>query len=259
MKIIMKHHICILFVLYFISAGSVGAQSAEKNTDAASIVKEALDYWRGQSSYTEAQMNVHRPDFERTMELVAWTKDTDHTLVRFVAPKKDAGSATLTVHDSMWSFSPKTNRIIKIPPSMMSQSWMGSDFSHRDLSKSDSIVRDYDHTLLKTENRSGMKVYIIQSIPKPDAAVVWGREVLEIREDKIILKHEFYDQDSVLIKVFSAEKIELMGDRLYATQVKMTRLDQPDEWTSMHYKKADFGLKIPESVFTQANLKNTSR
>lgn len=255
----MKNIVCLFLVIFCVTAHSTFAESPQQGIDAGSVVKEALEYWRGQSSYTEAQMNVHRPDFERTMELVAWTKDTDHTLVRFVSPKKDAGSGTLTVHDSMWSFSPKTNRIIKIPPSMMSQSWMGSDFSHRDLSKSDSIVRDYDHALLRTENRDGFNVYVIESIPKPDAAVVWGREVLEIREDKIILKHEFYDQDSELIKVFSAEKIELIGNRLYATQVKMTRLDQPGEWTNMHYKKAEFGIAIPETVFTQASLKNTSQ
>jgi outer membrane lipoprotein-sorting protein len=108
--------------------------------DATQIVRDAIDHWRGISSYTEMTMVIHRPDWERSMTMRAWTKGQDQSLVRVLEPKKDRGSGTLTDDDSMWTFSPKINRVIKIPSSMMGQSWMGSDFSNKDVARADDII-----------------------------------------------------------------------------------------------------------------------
>ena len=104
-----------------------------------------IDHWRGLSSYTVMTMVIHRPDWERTMTMRGWTKGDDQSLVRVMEPKKDRGNGTLTDDNSMWTFSPKINRVIKIPSSMMGQSWMGSDFSNKDVARADDIVDQYDH------------------------------------------------------------------------------------------------------------------
>jgi outer membrane lipoprotein-sorting protein len=154
----------------------------EEPRDATQIVRDAIDHWRGLSSYTEMTMVIHRPDWERSMTMQAWTKGDEQSLVRVMEPKKDRGNGTLTDENSMWTFSPKINRVIKVPSSMMGQSWMGSDFSNKDIARADDIIDQYDHTIVSVETIDDMPVYTIRSIPHEDAAVVWGSEVLTIRE-----------------------------------------------------------------------------
>jgi len=206
--------------------------------DASALVKSAIDYWRGTSSHTEAEMIVHRPDWERRMSMRAWTSGDDRLLVRFTAPAKDAGNASLTIGDDTWSYNPKINKVIKIPSSMRAQSWMDSDFSYDDLSKADRIVRDYTHTQLGTETHQGKRVTVVESVPHEDAPVPWGKETLKIREDKIILEHKFFDQDMKLIKTMQALELKPLGGRLYATIIRMTKHEEQDEWTEVRHHKA---------------------
>ena len=165
----------------------ISAPGSAEERDAKTIVRDAIDHWRGISSYTEMTMIIHRPDWERSMTMRAWTKGDDHSLVRVVEPKKDRGNGTLTDDKSMWSYSPKINRVIKIPSSMMGQSWMGSDFSNKDVARADEIVNEYEHTLLGTEDADGIVVYEIEAIPHEDAAVVWGSEVLRLITNVIVI------------------------------------------------------------------------
>ena len=141
---------------------------AQSERDAKSIVRDAIDHWRGMSSYTEMTMVIHRSDWERSMTMSAWTKGQDQSLVRVIAPVKDRGNDTLIDNKNMWSYSPKINRVIRIPSSMMGQSWMGSDFSNNDIAKVDDIVDEYEHNLLKVEDVDGVTVYEIESIPNED-------------------------------------------------------------------------------------------
>ena len=128
--------------------------------DAQQIVKGAIDYWRGTSSYSEMTMTIHRPDWERSMSMRAWTEGDRKSLVRVTAPAKDKDNGTLMLDNNMWTFSPKVNRVIKVPSSMMSQSWMGSDFSNKDISRADDIVDQYDHTLLGQTEVDGQIIYV---------------------------------------------------------------------------------------------------
>ena len=141
--------------------------------DARQIVRDAVDHWRGLSSYTVMTMVIHRPDWERSMTMEAWTKGDERSLVRVIEPKKDRGNGTLIDDDNMWTFSPKVNRVIKVPSSMMGQSWMGSDFSNKDVARADDIIDQYDHKLLSKSEVDGMVIYEVESVPHEDAAVVW--------------------------------------------------------------------------------------
>jgi len=156
----------------------------------------------------------------------------------------------------MWIFTPKVNRIIKVPSSMMAQAWMGSDFSNKDISKSTDIIDQYDHTLSATRSQDGHSVYEIESIPHDDAAVVWGKEVLFIRDDFVLLEQQFWSQDDVLVKVMKTLDIEEMGGRQVARVVRMESLDNPGEWTQLTTEQIEFGIELPANVFTLSNLRN---
>jgi outer membrane lipoprotein-sorting protein len=235
--------------------GTGGAVPVEAQ-DAAEIVRASIDNWRGKSSYGEMTMTIHRASWERTMSMRAWTQGSKKTLVRVTAPKKDAGNGTLMVDNNMWSYAPKVNRVIKVPSSMMGQSWMGSDFSNKDVSRADNIVDEYDHSLLGTEEHEGRTVYVIESIPHEEAAVVWGKEVLRVRDDHVLVSQEFYDQDGVLAKVLESLKIGEMGGRTIALRQRMTKTDTEDEWTEFLMDSVEFDIEISDNVFTRSNLQN---
>jgi len=190
------------------------------------------------------------------MTMRAWTKGDDRSLVRVLEPKKDRGNGTLTDDNSMWSFSPKVNRVIKIPSSMMGQSWMGSDFSNKDVARADDIVDEYDHSILSTEEVDGITIYEIESIPHEDAAVVWGREVLDIRSDFVVTRHRFYDQDGELVKTLTSLDIGEMGGRTIALRQRMSKEKTPDEWTEIQVVSVDYDVDLPDSLFTLSNLRN---
>ena len=190
------------------------------------------------------------------MSMKAWTKGQKHSLVRVTAPRKDAGNGTLMIDNAMWTFSPKVNRVMKVPSSMMGQNWMGSDFSNKDVSRADTIVDQYDHTLLEQETSDGHTVYVVESIPHEDAAVVWGKEVLKVRDDHVLLSQDFYDQDGKLVKSLRSLEIGVMGGRTLAVRQRMEKLEADDEWTEMVIESMGFDLDLSDSLFTRSNLRN---
>lgn len=242
----------VLFILLCILSPLASSASIEPRD----LIQQAMDHWRGLSSYSEMTMTIHRPDWQRSMSMRSWTKGDKTTLVRVTEPKKDAGNGTLTKDNNMWTYAPKVNRIIKVPSSMMSQSWMGSDFSNKDISKSTDIIDQYDHKILETRQQDGHTIYVIESIPHEDAAVVWGREVLTIRDDYVLTEQQFWDQDNILVKTMKALEIKQLGGRTVASIIRMGKQDAPDEWTQMSVQDIKFDQDHTDSLFTLSNLRN---
>lgn len=226
------------------------------NRTATDIVRDALNHWRGLSSQSEMTMTIHRPDWERSMSMESWTEGEKLSLVRITAPRKDRGNGTLINDKNMWTFSPKINRVIKVPSSMMNQSWMGSDFSNKDISRTDDILDQYDHTLLSESELDGMPVYEIESVPHEDSAVVWGKEVLRIRQDNVMVDQRFFDQDSELVKTLRTLEFAEMGGRTVAALQRMEKQESPEEWTEIRIDSVEFDVVLDDNVFTLSNLRN---
>jgi outer membrane lipoprotein-sorting protein len=233
-----------------------GMLSASEIADARELVRAAMDHWRGLNSYSQMTMTIHRADWQRSMSMRAWSEGDKLSLVRVTEPKKDAGNGTLLKDNDMWSYSPKINRIIKIPSSMMNQGWMGSDFSNKDISKSTDILDQYDHSLAGQTQQDGHTVYTIEAIPHEDAAIVWGKEVLMIRDDYVLLEQQYWDQDGELVKVMRTGDIAEMGGRQVAKVMRMGKLDTPEEWTEMSVSEIEFDIDLPAGLFTLSNLRN---
>lgn len=245
--------ICFSFLLLI----ALGTEAFPQDIQA--LVQAAVEYYRGTASIAIVAMTIHRPGWERTMTMKAWTKGQKNSLFTIIAPPKDKGNGTLKRGLEMWTYNPKVNRVIKLPPSMMSQSWMGSDFSNNDLAKSDSFVEDYTHTLSSMETHDGKKVYVTKSIPKPEAPVIWGMQKLKIREDFILLSQEFYDEDFELVKAMTGSQIQMLGGKLFPKVWKMQKADVTDEYTLLVYKELTFKEDLPDRLFTLSSLKSSRR
>ena len=242
-------------MLLLLLAPGMDARAADL-PDPRELIRAAMDHWRGVNSYSEMTMIIHRSDWQRSFSMQAWTEGDKLSLVRVTEPKRDAGNGTLVKDQSMWTFSPKINRIIKVPSSMMNQSWMGSDFSNKDISKSTDVIDQYDHRLLGSATEGDHLLYTIESIPHEDAAVVWGKEVFVIRDDYVMLRQEFWDQDNILVKKMDTTEISVMGGRTIASRLRMHKIESPDEWTEMVVDDIDFDIELSGNLFTLSNLRN---
>ena len=233
-----------------------GNSAVAEPPTAQELVRQAMDHWRGTTSHSVITMTIHRPDWERSMTLEGWSEGDKLSLVRVIEPPRDAGNATLLNDNNMWTYTPKINRIVKVPSSMMAQSWMGSDFSNKDIAKSTDIIDEYDHELSATEQRDGHTVYTVTSIPHEDAAVVWGKEVLLIRDDFVLLEQQYWDQDGVLVKRLETSDVAEMGGRAVARVMRMGEIEKPDEWTRITTDEVQFDIELPAQMFTLSNLRN---
>lgn len=234
----------------------LGFSQSLKAQDATEIVRKADEKMRGESSTSEITMRIVRPSWERKISLKAWTKGTEYSLILVTAPARDEGTAYLKREREIWNWLPDINRTIKMPPSMMSQSWMGSDFSNDDLVEESSIVTDYNHTLAGDSTISEYASYKIEMIPKPEAPVVWGKVVSFISKDEYLqLRTEFYDEDGEMIKIMEGSEIEEMDGRLIPTKMEMLPMEKKDHKTVLLYEDIDFNIDITENFFSIQNMK----
>ncbi len=220
------------------------------------IVEKADKKTRGLSMKADMDMTIVRPGWERTVSMKSWSKDTDRFLIYITAPAKEKGQVFLKVGKEMWNYVPTISRMIKIPPSMMMQSWMGSDFTNDDLVKQSSIVVDYTHKLNGEETVRDQNCYVIELTPKEDAAVVWGKIICWITKDGFYQwKNEYYDEDGVLINIENGYDIKDFGDRKLPAKFEMIPVDEEGRKTIMVVNSAEYNLDIQDSFFSKQNMK----
>ena len=243
------------FSVLFFSVIHPGAMAQ----DPLALVIAGFNYMRDKASVSLIDMTIHRPDWKRVFTIKVWTLGNKNSLFTILAPAKDNGNGTLKKGKEMWIYNPKVNRVIKLPPSMMSQAWMGSDFSNNDLSKSDSLINDFTHTIIGTEVHEKIKVYVIKSIPKPQAPVVWGMQIIKIREDNLFIEQGFYDEEMKLVKTLKFTGIQMLGGKLYPKKMIMQKANEKVKYTIVEYKMLSFEKNLPASMFTLSSLKNPRR
>jgi outer membrane lipoprotein-sorting protein len=201
-------------------------------------------------------MTIVRPTWERSISMKSWSNGTEFTMIYITAPAKERGQVFMKREKEMWNWVPSIDRMIKLPPSMMMQSWMGSDFTNDDLIRESSVVHDYDHTIIGEEEILGRMCYKIQMIPKMDAAVVWGKVIMWISKvDYLQLKVEFYDEDEYLVNTQNLSNIKEMGGREIPTILEMIPADEEGKKTVIEIISADYETEVKESFFSQQNMK----
>lgn len=221
------------------------------------IIKRAEEATRGDTAIAVYEITVKSRRWTRTMEMKSYeNRLTEKSMAEIYAPKKDAGNKFLLKGDNMWHYVPKLQKTIKIAPSMMLQSWMGSDFTNDDIVNMSSIVDDYHHSLLGTETMEGQECYKVQLKPKENAAVVWGKIIYYARtKDYLPVRQEFYNEHGVMKKVMTCSDFQVMDGRTIPTRYKMNTVRKKDQYTVMDIKKIRFNVSIPSYIFTIQYLK----
>jgi outer membrane lipoprotein-sorting protein len=230
--------------------------SNAQNLTAKQIIEKADKVMQGESNYSEMTMQIVRPTWSRTIKFKGTNKGRDYSMALVTDPVKEKGQTFLKRETEMWSWNPKISRLIKLPPSMMSQGWMGSDYTNDDILKESSIVVDYNHKIIGNENIAGKDCYKIELIPKEDAAVVWGKIIKWISKDKYLqLKSIYYDEDEYIIKTELAHDIKQMDGREIPTRIEIIPEEDPGNKTIVIIDKIVFNINVSDSFFSQQNMK----
>lgn len=233
-----------------LSPASLSAQNARD------IVRKANDLMHGLSTYSEISMTILKPEWSRTMTMKVWALEPDYSLVYITAPARDRGSVTLKRKQEVWSWLPAVQRIIKIPPSMMLQSWMGSDFTNDDLVRQSSIIDDYSHAIAGEETVEGRRCWKIELIPKPSAGVVWGKLLMWISQSGYLnLRTDYYDEDAQLVKSFVGSQIKVFDGRSLPAHWEMIPINEPGKKTIIQYNELRFNVRLDQSYFSEENMK----
>ncbi len=240
----------LVLALIFLNSGFVYSQNATE------IVRKADRKMRGETSKAVMEMKIIRPTWDRTIRFKTWSKGYEYSMTLVTYPPNEEGQVFMKRQNEMWNWNPTINRMIKLPPSMMSQGWMGSDYTNDDMLKEASIVVDYDHKMLGTETISGETCYKIQLIPKEDAAVVWGKVIMWISKEGLYeLKSEFYDEFGDLTKTHLGSDVKMMSGRKIPTKYEIIPADEEKQKTVVKILEIEFNIDLQEAFFSKQNMK----
>ena len=222
------------------------------------LVNKSYNLFLGKSSFSVMTMEIVRPSWSRSISMQAWSLGEDYYIALIMAPARDKGQVFLKYDKDMWNFIPAINRVIKIPPSMMMQSWMGSDFTNNDLMKQNSIVKDYTHKYNGSATIDGYDCYEVDLTPLPDAAVVWGSIKMWIsKKNYNTMKAEFYDTHGKLVKTETATNLKVMGGRLLPTLLVMASNTKQGHKTVIHIQYQKFDVKgVNKPFFSIQRIRN---
>lgn len=238
-------------------------EEAPANLDAKTLARRAEDNMRSQRTFFQGRMTVTSPRLTRPRVVAfhSWESSKEKkSLIRIDAPAKDKGTGFLKLHPNLWMYVPRVERTVRIPPSMMLQSWMGSDFSNDDLVRDSSEIEDYDHRLVGVDSGDGKAVdrraYVLEYRPREEAAVVWGSIIAWLdTESGSPLRQDFYDEEGERLRVMRFSDFKKIGERFVPHHWNMTPLDKPGHSTTIDIDEIQFDPEIDSSIFTTRNLK----
>lgn len=235
----------------------VSMPSLAQQLNATEIVRKADEKFNGEmSGYSVMSMTIVRPTWERTVEFKSWSYEDDYALTLITSPAREKGQTFLKRGTEMWSWNPAINRLVKLPPSMMSQGWMGSDYTNDDILRESSVVNDYTHSLEGDEVIDGLLCHKIKLMAKEDAEVLWGYQVWWVdKRELIILKAELYDEDGYLVRTERGMELKTMDGRLIPTVIELVPAEQAGHKTVLNILEVKFNVKLEESFFSQQNMK----
>lgn len=245
----------ILLILTF----NVNTFAADKvpTSNVEDIIKHIDQLYRSNTSYADMEMHIVTPHYERTLKMLVWTKGMDKTFIRITSPKKERGVATLRIDNEMWNYLPKVKKVMKISPSMMMGSWMGSDFTNDDLVKNSSMLDDYTYKIIKPEDASPDLIYV-QLIPREDSSIVWGKIIAAVQNtDYIPVWQHFYDEKGKLMRILNYKDIKTFGSKTIPSVWEMIPQNKEGNKTVVRWIDGKFDTDINDSIFTRRNLQKS--
>jgi outer membrane lipoprotein-sorting protein len=229
-----------------------------QSLSATEIVRKADEKFNGElNGYSVMTMTIIRPSWQRSVEFKSWSMGKDYSLTLITAPARENGQSFLKRGSEMWCWNPAVSRLIKLPPSMMSQGWMGSDYTNDDILRESSVVDDYTHTIEGEEPVDGRQCYKVKLTAKENADIMWGFQIWWVdKKEFITLKSELYDEDGSLVRSEAASDLKILDGRLLPTHIELVPADSEGQKTILSIVEMKFNIKMDAGFFSQQNMKS---
>ena len=241
-----------IYRLMIVSCALLLAAAPAMAFDLSALIRKVEQQYNGDSSEVELEMTIKTGHWQRTLKMESWSLGRDRFLTRILAPAKEKGVATLKVDREVWNYLPKVDRVIRIPPSMMGGAWMGSHITNDDLVKANHIDEDYAFRLRQEDEQT----WVIEGVPKPEAAVIWGKIVYQIRKEPLVpVEIKYFDEEGILVRRILFDDVQTVSGRTIPLRMKVLPQEKPDEMTLMQYRKVKFDVNLDESFFSLGRLK----
>ncbi len=225
------------------------------DADAAAIVRRIDALYRSDSSEALVEMEIVTPHWQRTLKMRAWSLGMDKTFIRILEPKKEEGIATLRIGNEMWNYLPKVNKVMKIPPSMMMSSWMGSDFTNDDLVKEFTFLESYHFEFSPPDSPEEDLVYI-KCVPKDGLPIVWGHVLIAARRnDALPVWQRYFDEKGTLVREMLFQEVKTFGSRRIPSVMELIPRTKEGQKTVLRYLEARFDVGLDPETFTLRNLR----
>jgi len=242
----------LLIILLILIGLPVTGWSGDVDVD--SLVHEVDRLYRAKSASATIEMEIVTPHWQRTLEMKSWSEGMKKTFIRITAPAREKDVATLRIDNEMWNYLPKANKVMKIPPSMMMGSWMGSDFTNDDLVKESSLFEDYSYSLIEPDS-ADPDLYYINCVPHKDLAVVWGNIVIAVRRsDHIPVWQKYYDEKGKLMRIMTYSDVQKVDGREIPMTLSMVPQNKEGHKTVIRYLDLKFNVKLDPETFSLRNL-----
>lgn len=237
-------------VLFGVLAAAGWADSDPKGIE---LLERVDNLYQQENSHAVMTMEIVTPDFERSMTLESWSIGLDYSLVKVLEPKKEKGVATLKREDEMWNYLPKIRKVLKVPPSMMMGSWMGSDFTNDDLMREGSWVDEFDVAMTEADT-----VYTLDLVAKPETVTVWGRMQIEIDKETLLpVRQVYFDEDGTAMREMYFKDVKTFNGVTLPTVMELNPLNKPGNQTRVIYEHMEFDIDLDEDFFTLQNLRRS--
>ncbi len=241
----------ILFVLsaFLLTVNCIYAQTAEE------IIKKAEDEVKGKTSHAVIEMTISTPDYTRSLKMESWWVGNEKALIVTKAPAKEAGNKTLKIGNEMWSYLRNTETTIKIPTSMMLQSWNGSDFTNDDLVRESNLTKDYNMKMIGDEKVQGEDCWKIELDPKPDAPVVWGKIYYWVRKSNYLPSVlQYFDEKGNMVRYLIYKDVKDFYGRKLPSEWVMHNVKKKGHTTEIKVDDIHFDVNIPDRIFSYREL-----
>jgi len=242
--------------LLFLTLAIVTLSFISSTPTADEIIKKAEDRLTGKTSYSEVTVTTIRPKYTREMTIKTWTKGTDYSVTLILSPAMDEGTVFLKRRNEIWNYIPSIDRLVKMPPSMLSQSWMGTDIKNDDLLENSSLIDDYNKKIVATEEIEGYSCYKIELTPKENVNSIWGQIIMWIsKADYMQMQVQYYDEDNELINTFYGKSVKLMGGLKIPTENIIVPANKKGNKTKIVTTKRQLNIEVNDNIFTTQYMK----
>lgn len=239
-----------IFFLLLYPLVTIHSQTAEE------IIQKAEDAVKGENTAQGSfKMTIHTEDFTRQLVMESWWQGNKNSLIVTLSPTKEKGNKTLKIGNEMWQYLANTETTIKIPPSMMLQSWNGSNFTNDDLVRESNLAKDYTQKIIGDEKIDEKETWKILLTPKPDAPVVWGKLYYWVRKkDYLPALVQYFDEKGNMVRYLVYSDVKDFNGRKLPAKWTMYDKTKKDNYTQIEILSMDFNTKISARKFSFQEL-----